>query len=213
MEEGGTDDTPVSRQTVYRWVQKFSKAAHSEVAKHKADSGAVWEAFAFPLGGSEGGCFAWFVVDRDSDYILAIHISASQDVNGASTVLSMARGHAERPPIAVAAAGSAHDEAVSQVFPDAVFRSQHGNVLQDLPPEFGDDLEAQCGRLRRMRDRYKALRHLSGWVVHHNLLGGYTRSDGRTPGEVAYVRTPFSDWAGVVSLRHPENGDAGSIFV
>ena len=82
-----------------------------------------------------------------------------------------------------------------------------------LPPKLEKALQAQAVRLRRIRNEGKAIRHLSGWVVHHNLLGGYTRRDGRTPGEIAYVRVPFADWAGVVRLRHPGEGDAGSIFV
>ena len=123
------DDAPVSRQTVYRWVQTYSEAAHLEVARHKADAGAVWDAVAFAGGGARSRC-VWFVVDRDSDYILAFHLSASENANDARTVLARARDHAERPPTAVEAVGSAYGEAVSQVFPGAAVLSPPNNVLQ-----------------------------------------------------------------------------------
>ena len=48
-------------------------------------------------------------------------------------------------------------------------------------------------------------RYLDGWVIDYNLFREHESLDYKTPGEVAKVSVPFSEWEDVVEASSPDD--------
>ena len=56
-----------------------------------------------------------------------------------------------------------------------------------------------------MYPRKRGQRYLDGWVIDYNLFREHESLDYKTPGEVAKVSVPFSEWEDVVEASSPDD--------
>ena len=196
---------PFSRNTVSRWVKTYTAIAAKALLDSEAAPVQFWLVVTLPTRVGRQGCWAWFVADATSPYLLACHISIHKDVDATGEVLSKARRRAADMPALIAFdADGPCGEVVTGGFPDALPVHPSDPAVDWLPEPLAEGLRAQASRIHRMQDLESALRYLEGWALFHNHLGGSVTPDGRTPGAIAGARVTHATWADVVRLGPPE---------
>ena len=197
--DGGHE--PFSRDTVSRWVKTYTAVAANTLLDSEAAPVQLWLMVMLPTRVRRQRCWAWFVTDGPSQYLMACHISIHKDVDAAGEVLSKARRRtADIPTFIAFDPDGPCGEAVERAFPDALPVHPSDPVVDYLPGSLAEGLWAQASRVHRMKDLESALGYLEGWVLFHNHLGGRVTPDGRTPGAIAGARVPLAGWADVVRL-------------
>ena len=93
-------DLPVepSKATIYEWVRDYTDKATGRLKDHKAQTGNEWVAdeMMVDVGGEK--MWLWNVMDSETRYILACHLTPRRDANAARVVLRKAALAAEKPP-------------------------------------------------------------------------------------------------------------------
>lgn len=198
----------VSRETVNRWVVEYTGAALNFVKSVPVPTARQWLAMDVGTSVINGGeCRAWFVVDSRSSYILACHLSGKWNAEGAAQVLKMAGQVAGDAPESVTfEADSPYEEAAGQIFPEADLQAYNdGNapVSVVVPKGLAEALIAQAKRVRRMKDRERALLHLKGWAVCYNFMGGHESIVERAPWRDLAPASYVPSWHYVVRSVRP----------
>lgn len=87
-----------SHVTAYNWIHKF--AQHLSKQQRSMSFSNIWhvdEKFV-KVKGCKDFAYMWVVMD-DQNSIIAVHISKKRDIEGAHTVLQLAKLRAKKPPI------------------------------------------------------------------------------------------------------------------
>ena len=107
-----------SKQTIYAWVKAYTDEAADRMENHKANAGKHWVAdeSSVDVGGEQ--MWNWNVMDEDSRYILASHLSPHRDKSAAVATMEKAKLAASEPPETIKTDHlSAYEGAIKEVFP------------------------------------------------------------------------------------------------
>ena len=151
----------------------------------------------------------WNVMDAETRHILASHLSPNRDKRAAVAVMRKAAEAATEPPKTVKTdqLGS-YTQDIKDVFPEAVHIQSQGirsftnnNRSERLQGTF----RQRAKTLRGLDSIGTGQRYLDGWVIDYNLFREHESLDYKTPGEVANVNAPFSEWEDVVKASSPDD--------
>ena len=187
-----------SKATIYEWVRDYTDQATGQMKGRKAQTGKEWVAdeLMVDVGGKQ--MWLWNVMDSETRYVLASHLTPRRDANAARVVLRKAALAAEKPPETIMTDKlKSYMPAVKDVLPETRHMQSEG-MTADLNNNLSERLQGT------FRDRIKTLRgltgqrYLDGWVLTYNLFRGHEALRNQTPGERAKVNPPFKEWADVV---------------
>ena len=191
-----------SKQTIYAWVKTYTDVATDRMDDYKAEVGDHWVAdeMLVDVGGEQ--FWNWNVMDADTRYILASHLSPFRDAKAAEAVMLKASNAASKPPKSITTDKlRSYDSAVKKVFPDAKHVKSEGlqaSVNNNLSERLQGTFRQRTKTLRGLESLETGQRYLDGWVITYNLFREHEGLKYNTPGEEAEVDTPFSEWADVV---------------
>ena len=203
--EGLVDEYDIpepSKATIFEWVRDYTDLALKGMEGHKATTSGHWVADEMYVVVGGKTAYNWNVMDSETRYILASHLSPTRDGRAARAVIRKAMENADAPPKTITT-----DKWRAYLKP-----------IKDLAPETkhiqSEGLTAtvnnnQSERLQgTYRDREKTLRglgsiesgqrYLDGWNLQYNLFRKHHSLENGTPGEAAKVDAPFKEWADVV---------------
>ncbi len=202
-----------SKQTIYAWVKEYTDEAADRMENHKADAGKHWVAdeSSVDVGGEQ--MWNWNVMDEDSRYILASHLSPHRDKGAAVATMEKAKLAASQPPETIKTDHlSAYEGAIKEVFPKTRHVKSTGMQSRVLNNNLSERLQGtyrQRTKTLRGLDRLETgQRYLDGWTLTYNLFREHEGLDYDTPGAVAKVNAPYAEWADVV-----KGGDAPNLRV
>ena len=191
-----------SKATVYEWVRDFTDAAIDEMKDHKAKTSGHWVAdeMYIDVGGQK--VYNWDVMDRDTRYILASHLSPTRDGRAARAVLRKALAAADKPPETITTdKWRAYLKPIREMMPDARHVQSEGltaeinnNLSERLQGTYRDRIKT----LRGLDNLETGQRYLDGWTINYNLFKKHHALDNETPASRALVNPPFTEWADVV---------------
>ena len=211
-----------SKATVYEWVRDYTDKAMAEMKGHKAQTGGHWAAdeMMVDVGGQK--MWLWNVIDEETRYILASHLTPRRDANAARVVLRKAALAAAAPPKTIKTDKlKSYGAAVKDVLPETKHTLSQGlwedinnNLSERLQGTFRDRIKT----LRGLDSRKTGQRYLDGWVFTYNQFRGHESLNDDTPSKRAKVNPPFKEWANVVkagaaSPPGGEGGDAASLAI
>ena len=203
--EGLADEYDIpepSKATIFEWVRDYTDRANREMKGQKAKTSGHWVADEMYVKVGGKTAYNWNVMDSETRYILASHLSPTRDGRAARAVIRKAMEAADAPPKTIKTdKWRAYIKPIKELAPDA----QHVQS-QGLSAEVNNN---RSERLQgTYRDREKTLRgldsiqsgqrYLDGWTLQYNLFRGHHSLDDRTPAEAANVDAPFREWADVV---------------
>ncbi len=195
-------DNEPSKQTVYLWVTDYTAEALDDMKDRKPKTGGHWVAdeLVADVGGQKA--YLWNVMDSETRYILAAHLSARRDSTAARAVLRKAMKSADKPPNTITTdKWRPYIKPIKDIFPEARHIQSEG-IRADVNNNLSERLQGTIrDRLKVMRglDRIKSgQRFLDGWVLHYNLFKKHHGLRNKTPASKAKVDPPFKEWADVV---------------
>ncbi len=116
-----------SKPTIYAWVRDYTDAAVKAMAGQKAHTSGKWVAdeMAVDVGGEK--MWNWNVMDADTRYILASHLSPTRTISIAIKVMEKAKDAASEPPKQITTDRLwSYDKAIDRVFPKAKYIKSKG---------------------------------------------------------------------------------------
>ena len=190
-----------SKATVYEWVRDYTQAALAEMENHPVRTGGHWvvDEMVLDVGGDK--YWNWNVMDSETRYLLASHLSSERDQNAAETVLRKAAKASAEPPSRITTDKlQSYVPAIRKVFPDAQHIQSEGldselnnNRSERVQGTFRDRTKT----LRGLDSRASGQRYLDGWVLHYNLFREHESLGHKPPAQAARLDAPFSEWADV----------------
>ena len=196
-----------SKATIYEWVRDYTREAVDEMADHPAHTSGHWVADEMVVWVGGEKYWNWNIMDSETRYVLASHLSKRRDTRAATAVMRKAKAASEEPPKSIKTdKWRAYDKAIAKVFPDAKHIKSEG-----LTAELNNN---QSERLQgTFRQRTKTLRgldtqasgqlYLDGWTLDYNLFRKHHSLRNRTPAQAARVDAPYSEWEDVVEHAAP----------
>ena len=215
--EDAYDIPEPSKATIYEWVRDYTQAALQQMENHPAHTSGHWvvDEMMLDVGGDK--YWNWNVMDHDTRFLLASYLSSERDQASAEAVLRKAAAASDNPPKTVRTDGlPSYVPEVKKVFPDAKhIRSEgldsetHNNRSERMQGTFRDRTKT----MRGLEGRASGQRYLDGWVLQYNLFRDHESLGGKTPGEVANVEAPFSEWADVTrgTAQKPTESEAQEV--
>ena len=191
-----------SKATIYEWVRDYTTEAVDEMKDHKATTGGHWVADELQVDVGGEKVWLWNVMDSETRYVLATHLTPRRDAQAARVVLRKAALVADKPPKTITTDKlRSYIKPIKDVLPETKHIESQG-ITADINNNLSERLQGT------FRDRIKTLRgldsiesgqrYLDGWALTYNLFRGHESLRNKTPGKVAKVEAPFTEWVDVV---------------
>ena len=189
-----------SKASVYEWVRDYTGLAQREMEKYKAKTGSEWVAdeMVLKVGGEK--YWNWNVMDADTRYILASHLSKRRDMREAMKVMEKAKANAANLPKTIKTDRlKSYIDAIERVFGADVKHIQSDGITAPINNNLSERLQGAFRQrtkvMRGLQSLETGQHFLDGWVINYNLFRPHESLGGRTPAQLAQVDAPFSEWS------------------
>ena len=190
-----------SKATVYEWVRDCTDEAVDAMKGRKATTGGHWVADEMQVDVGSKKVWLWNVMDSETRYILASHLTPRRDAQAARVVFRKAVEAADKLPKTITTNKlRSYIRPIKDIMPEARHIQSEGlaadinNLSERLQGTFRDRIKT----LRGLDNLKTGQRYLDGWMLTYNLFRGHESLRNKTPGERAKVNPPFREWADVV---------------
>jgi transposase-like protein len=191
-----------SKATVYEWVRDYTDEAIGQMKDHKAQTGGHWVADEMQVDVGGQKMWLWNVMDSETRYILASHLTPRRDAQAARVVFRKAIEAADKPPKTITTDKlRSYVKPIKDIMPEARHMQSEGlsaDINNNLSERLQGTFRGRVKTLRGLDSRKTGQRYLDGWVLTYNLFRGHESLRNKTPGERAKVDPPFREWADVV---------------
>jgi transposase-like protein len=195
-----------SKHTIHRWVKEYSVLAGDIVSAHSPQTSDHWVADEMQLKVGGQRMWNWNVMDRDTRYILAVHLSPYRDEKQAIAVMEKAlknNGGVIPETITTDGLGS-YGMAIALTLPppstrhiiaDGIYEEVNNNLSERLQGTFRDRTKTMRGHQTQKTGQ----RHLDGFAIDYNHFRDHHAHRGETPGHIAKMDTGLKNWVNVVN--------------
>ena len=196
-----------SKATIYEWVRDYTREGVDGMADHKAHTGGHWVADEMMVWVGGEKYWNWNVMDSDTRYILASHLSKNRDGRAATAVMRKASEASAEPPKTIKTdKWRAYNRAIANVFPDAKHVQAEG-LTAELNNNQSERLQGtfrqRTKTLRGLDTRESGQTYLDGWTLDYNLFRKHEGLRNKTPAHAAGISAPFGEWEDVVEHAAP----------
>ena len=155
-----------SKATIYEWVKTYTDQASDDMQGHKATTGGHWVADEMQVDVGGKKMWLWNVMDAETRYILASHLTPRRDAHAARVVLRKAALAADKPPKTITTDKlKSYMPAVKDVLPETEHTQSQG-MRADINNNLSERLQGT------FRDRIKTLRGLAERPANAILTAG-----------------------------------------
>ena len=198
---------PTTAASVYNWVHKEAQRANELLRDVKVPAGDEWVAdeLAVKVGGRQMWLFN--VMDADTRFLLAAHLSPTRTYRAAATAMAKARDRAALAPKTIKTDGLAsYNQGVRIAFPvhqvkHVVTQGIRATINNNLSERLQGTLRDRDKTLRGMDGQETGQEYLGGLVVHYNFFRPHMGLGGKKPAEAAGVDAPFASWRDVAAMH------------
>ena len=192
-----------SRATIYGWVTKYTKKAKQLTADSKLKRAREWvvDETVLKVGGKK--TWFWDILDSNSRYLIASHLSETRGTKDAETIMKHAQGKTEKPPeFIISDKLAAYVDGIERVFGADTWHIQAqglaGRINTNLVERFHGTLKSRTKIMRGLKGRRTARLITDGWLFHYNHFRPHEALGKRTPAQVAGIKFPHANWTGIV---------------
>lgn len=194
-----TNGATVSHMTVYRWVVHYSALAARWMDAQGAKVGSTWHMDETVVNLNGAHCYLWNVMDRETRFLLATHISRNRSMENTRAPLQKAKAATLDRPTEVRTDGmNAYHDAIGKELGHIGGPTGWVNPHHRVPSIRAKDSNNRIERLHGSeKERTKVMRGFDnekgaaslaeGYRVHYNLVRPHMGLDGATPGEAAEI--------------------------
>lgn len=194
-----------SKATIYEWVTTYTDNALKQMDGHKAKTGGHWVADEMQVDVGGKKVWLWNVMDSETRYILASHLTLRRDAQAARIVFRKAVEAADKPPKTITTAKlKSYIKPIRHLMPEARHMQSEG-LRADINNNLSERLQGTLrGRTKTLRGMYSietGQRYLDGWALNYNLFRPHLSLRSKAPVAKAKLAVPFKEWADVVKKR------------
>ena len=198
---------PPDESSVYDWVQGYARGANNLLSQLKVPSGSEWvcDEMVVRVGGKK--YWVWNIMDKQSRYILSMHLSPRRTQQAAEVTFRKALETASRMPKRVTTDGLASYKPAIETLMPGVEHSISPGLDSDNHNNHSERLQGfirdRDRVLRGLQTRESGQNYLDGLVIDYNLFRPHIGLGKRTPAEAAGFVSPFRDWQDVARVVFP----------
>ena len=200
-----TYNNPVNASTVYRWLIRYTFIAITilEPLQPKVSDTWIVDETVIKVGGHK--LWFWDIIDEETRFLLASHLSKSRTTLDAATVMRRAWQRAGKAPrFIISDQFAAYIDGIELVFgADAKHIQAKGlthEINTDIIERFHGTIKSRTKVLRGFKTMDTAEHILDGFLIHYNFFRPHMSLVDRTPAWVAGIKSPLANWTDVV--RH-----------
>jgi transposase-like protein len=193
-----------SDSTVYEWIVRFTKVAVNEAKFSNLTVGSIWIADETVLKlDKDVNVWFWDVIDNDTRFLLASHMSFTRMTKDAETLMQKALDRAGKVPgIVYTDKLRAYLDGIELIFGGDTKHKQGspfdiGNS-NNLIERFHGTLKSRTEIMRGMRNKETARLIMDGWLINYNFFRPHESLNNKTPAEVAKADFPYKSWQDVI---------------
>ncbi len=194
---------PVNPSTVYRWVIYYTSQAVNYFEPLQPKVSHIWvvDETVIKVGGEN--VWFWDVIDDDTRFLLASHLSNTRTINDVKTVMHRAQKRAGKNPRFILSDKLwAYVDGIEQIFgADAKHIQSKGlssEININLIERFHGTIKDRTKVLRGFKRLDTAELILEGFLVHYNFFRPHMTLSNKTPAEMAGIEIPFKTWTDFV---------------
>lgn len=199
------DTSAPSKATVYEWVTDYTKLALKEANGFKAQTGNTWvcDEQMQKIGGKKA--WVWTVMDVDTRYILASHISPTRTIRDVVVLFGEAKRNSANLPKRVITDGMpAYPDGIERVFGGNVRHVTSGGIRAETNNNLSERLQGTIRQrtkvMRGMHSPETARMVMDGWTLHYNYFRLHEALGNKTPASKADIQSPFANWEDVARM-------------
>ncbi|MBI4330937.1 MAG: IS6 family transposase [Chloroflexi bacterium] len=204
-------NNPVNLSTVYRWLLEYTQIAKRLLDPLKPKVSDIWVVDETVIKIAGNNVWFWDVIDSDTRFLLASHLSKVRTINDVVTVMERARRKANQksPHVIISDSLAAYPEGLEQVFGADSEHIQSWGMTQEintnLIERFHGTIKERTKVLRGFKRMDTAELILDGFLIHYNFFKPHMglkdrkpKGIDKTPAEVAGINAPAKTWLELV---------------
>jgi len=199
-----------STATIYEWIDKYTQSAIKQTQDYHPKVGDVWVADETVLRIDGQNVWFWDIIDRDTRYLLATHVSTTRNARDAKALMDKASKKAGKTPkVVITDKLSAYLDGIEIAYGSDTEHRQgkpFTTVKEDSTNEierFHGTLKARTKVMRGLKNVDTAIQFTDGWLVHYNYLRPHESLDDESPARVSGIQYPFENWADITRMPLP----------
>lgn len=196
----------MSESNYWNWVKRFTKEAIRQSKDFHPEVGDVWVADEVFLKLGKHKVYFWDLIDADTRYLLATHVSFSRSARDAKALMTKARERAGKTPKSVVTDKlSAYIMGVEDAYGADSEHRQGGpfNIEHNtnLIERFHSTLRQRADVFKRY-DSIEDIRLLTdGWLINYNFFKQHEGIGNIPPAQARTKVVPFKDWNDVIRAK------------
>jgi transposase-like protein len=198
-----TYHNPVNASTVYRWVLRYTFIALTILEPLEPKVSDTWYVDETVIKAGGKNLWFWDIIDDDTRFLLASHLSRSRTSLDASTVMRRAWKKAGKAPrFIVSDQLPAYRDGIELVFGAYSKHIQSkgftDQINNNIIERFHGTIKDRTKVLRGFKTMLTAGNLLDGFLLHYNFFRPHMTLNDKTPAQVAGIKSPFHSWTDVV---------------
>jgi putative transposase len=199
-------DMEMSESNYWNWVTRFTKEAMRKARSFKPTVGDYWIADETYMKLKHKNVYFWDIIDSDSKFLLATHVSTSRSAKDAKALMDKARSVAGKTPKSVTT-----DKLKSYIMGVEDAYGADTRHRAGGPFEFKDTghSTAEIERLHKTLEqrtevfqKYKSIEDIrlltGGWLINYNFMKQNEGCGNIPPAQAMSKIVPFKDWNDIV---------------
>jgi putative transposase len=196
-------DLDMSESNFWNWVKRFTKEAIKQATGFKPNVGDNWVADETYMKLGKRNVYFWDVIDADTRYLLATHVSFTRSGRDAKALMDLAQKRAGKSPKVVVTDKLA---AYIMAIEDAVgadSKHRRGGPFDvtastSLIERFHRTLEQRTKVFQKFKDIDDIRLLTDGWLINYNFFKQNAGCANIPPAQAMSKVVPFKDWNDIV---------------
>ena len=196
----------MSESNFWNWVRRFTKEAIRQAKDFRPNVGDHWVADETYMKLRKRNVYFWDIIDRDTRYLLATHVSFTRSGKDAQRLMELAQQRAGKSPkVVVTDKLAAYIMAIEDTF-GADSQHRRGGPFDtvsstSLIERFHRTLEQRT----KVFQKYDSLADIKlltdGWLINYNFFKQNEGCGNIPPAQVMSKIVPFKDWIDIVRAK------------
>ena len=198
-----TYNNPINPSTVYRWIIRYTSEAIRILEPLKPIVGNTWVVDETVIKVSGANWWFWDIIDDDTRFLLASHLSRGRTILDVATVMRRAWKRADKAPkFIISDSLGVYPDGIERIFGAYSKHIQAKGITADininLIERFHGTIKERTKVLRGFKTLESAELILDGFLIHYNFFRPHMTLRSKTPAEVAGIKTPYKSWTDIV---------------
>lgn len=196
-------DLDMSESNYWNWVKRFTREAMNQIKDFHPEVGNTWVADETYMKLKERNVYFWDIIDADTRYLLASHVSFSRSGRDAKRLMELAEDRAGKVPhVVITDKLRSYISGIEDAFGADSEHRQGGPFKVEnntnLIERFHGTLKQRTEVFKKYKDMADIRLLTGGWLINYNFFKQNEACGNIPPAQVKSKVVPFKDWNDVV---------------